>query len=1261
MHKLLLLPQDAMQAFPGSLQSLCENLEGLMSSFGSYPQVSSLATWNIPFTALVTETVGTHASVGTEMVHNIPNARKVPLTTSWSRKLFTENATVVRLSTDSMGKGKAHRLRRYLRESLVAAIKQIRDWKRSGEQGRPPYLATAAVHGVPRATLQDWVKRAEGVADEGLPQLVADTKPGRVPRMTASSARKLADWVVQRTKLNLTPSIAHFKKKAARVLQGQNMSSRRKVKLCFSNKWVGRTCRRINLSLRKPGTASARRQVANSDWPQVASFLTQYTQMLASPCVTAPPSLSPNAGSSNGGNDGSIGTARSSDSSSNPSSSGGSGTHGSSTILTYSQCPHRILNFDEMGAQKVGSSLMRVVAPKGTQPRRPGPTDDKMSITILSSGTATGVPLPNAVLMKGKCHMEDYAAAAAPGTGILLLPNSHVIDGPALQPVLDFMVKRWEDAYPEEGLVCPERRLMFLADGHSSRLNPATIAAAAARGLDIVLLPPNCSHFAQPWDQVFGTGKAYYKRIEDAWAQRQGASGKGMTKAEMIGLYSAAFQLTFKKNPTILASAWRNTGMWPFNINKPLAYMRAHGQPDKVAAAFAVSAPSDADMQQLLLDVCDDLVETVHCVAHDDEAGELPLPAAVPRDVLPLLRKLGYNGPVHIKLSALEKRWGAFISKQQSVSPTTDGSMPGSSSGGAGSRQQQPVTPATDGSMPGSSSGASSRPQQHETPTTDGSMPGSSSGGAGSRPQQHEAPATDGSMPGSSSGASSRPQQHETPTTDGDCHTEAVVDLSCEDACKLANAISAAASGGTSGMPDASTPALPEAGTSSSGQVAIQALLAAMGQHVACAPSTAQHPTAEQQQCQGYPGAPLTAQQAACMQLAQLCREIKDDMLTYIRILQQKRDDHGPLVIGDMPSIDTHGWEQRCLRYTGDLLRICSELRAFEQHTLNKVTGFAHAADAVMASATAAAQAAAATSRAATAATPLQGSTTVAAQALGAAPAAGGEAGEGSAAAEAVAAVTDTTAATAGSNSIAQRIAEHVAALQQLMQGDKGEHLHLLAPLNDALMDLELSTATEEDQIVRLVESQLEGNKQRQRRQVRSDKVMTSVDWQAAFAQREAVDAAAAACRGRGRGRGRGQGPKRKRRSSKDDSSDSEADENMPVRNGSKAATGRGPGTGRGGGRQRGGVQRATGKGATDDSDSDDGTGLCSDLISDADEEELHRVDLSDGEDADMQETAAVGAGRGTSGKVAAAAGGRSKSGRAIKKRNFGADMTNVW
>ena len=72
------------------------------------------------------------------------------------------------------------------------------------------------------------------------------------------------------------------------------------------------------------------------------------------------------------------------------------------------------------------------------------------------------------------------------------------------------------------GGASPSYRALWLLDHHGSRLRPAAIEAAKQLGFYILILPGSCTHFLQPWDQIFAPIKAHYVAVSSAYFEQHG-------------------------------------------------------------------------------------------------------------------------------------------------------------------------------------------------------------------------------------------------------------------------------------------------------------------------------------------------------------------------------------------------------------------------------------------------------------------------------------------------------------------------------------------------------------------------------------------------------------------------------------------------------------------------------------------------------------------------------------------------------------------
>lgn len=102
---------------------------------------------------------------------------------------------------------------------------------------------------------------------------------------------------------------------------------------------------------------------------------------------------------------------------------------------------------------------------------------------------------------------------------------------------------------------------LLIADGHDSHISGNFISHCMENNIDLLILPPHCSHILQPLDvSVFGPLKTAHG-VETDTLTRTGISRT--QKPEWVDLYlRARLKALTKKN---VQSAWRGAGLLPWN------------------------------------------------------------------------------------------------------------------------------------------------------------------------------------------------------------------------------------------------------------------------------------------------------------------------------------------------------------------------------------------------------------------------------------------------------------------------------------------------------------------------------------------------------------------------------------------------------------------------------------------------------------------------------------------------------------------------
>lgn len=104
--------------------------------------------------------------------------------------------------------------------------------------------------------------------------------------------------------------------------------------------------------------------------------------------------------------------------------------------------------------------------------------------------------------------------------------------------------------------------VLLLLDNHTSHMSINALDFAAANGINMLSLPPHCSHRLQPLDvSVFGPLKKYFNSQADAWMASH--AGHVLQIGDLPGLIHRCFDLALTK--TNVKAGFARTGIYPFN------------------------------------------------------------------------------------------------------------------------------------------------------------------------------------------------------------------------------------------------------------------------------------------------------------------------------------------------------------------------------------------------------------------------------------------------------------------------------------------------------------------------------------------------------------------------------------------------------------------------------------------------------------------------------------------------------------------------
>ncbi|KAM5529011.1 transposase [Fusarium oxysporum f. sp. phaseoli] len=121
---------------------------------------------------------------------------------------------------------------------------------------------------------------------------------------------------------------------------------------------------------------------------------------------------------------------------------------------------------------------------------------------------------------------------------------------------------------PQTAPADPADARLLIVDGHGSHATEEFMAKRYLNNVYLLFLPAHCSHVLQPLDLgCFSSLKAAYRTLVGEHTALTVSTRVG--KQRFLDFYARAREIGFRKEN--IRSGWRAAGLWPVNINKPLA------------------------------------------------------------------------------------------------------------------------------------------------------------------------------------------------------------------------------------------------------------------------------------------------------------------------------------------------------------------------------------------------------------------------------------------------------------------------------------------------------------------------------------------------------------------------------------------------------------------------------------------------------------------------------------------------------------------
>jgi hypothetical protein len=192
---------------------------------------------------------------------------------------------------------------------------------------------------------------------------------------------------------------------------------------------------------------------------------------------------------------------------------------------------------DETGIFMAYDEKQRVVTMCGLPGRRVG-QEIREWVSVCAAGSCTGKVIPPFFIFSRQMDKTATALEREGPTGTKVIFSEK-----GMQTTEGFMqYVKW---FAQRSGATPQRPVVLLTDGHTSRLNAETLLEARLLGVYLFLLPPHTTHFLCPLDtHVFHPMKILY------WRKRQRIGARWMRWTQFVHIFGEAYVEAFNRKST---------------------------------------------------------------------------------------------------------------------------------------------------------------------------------------------------------------------------------------------------------------------------------------------------------------------------------------------------------------------------------------------------------------------------------------------------------------------------------------------------------------------------------------------------------------------------------------------------------------------------------------------------------------------------------------------------------------------------------------
>lgn len=222
-------------------------------------------------------------------------------------------------------------------------------------------------------------------------------------------------------------------------------------------------------------------------------------------------------------------------------------------IDKYKFNANRIYNVDESGLSTV-QRPQKILATTGRKQVGAITSAERGSnVTVVCCMNAAGSYVPPFMIFPRKNMKNELVDEAPTGTVGVAQKNGWMST--------EIFVK-WLHHFQSFVKASHDDKVLLIVDGHASHKSFEALNFAKENGIEIVCLPPHCTHRMQPLDVCFyGPLKTYFNQEISVWLRNH--PGRVVTAFQIGYLFNQAYGKTASVQNA--CNGFKSTGLWPVN------------------------------------------------------------------------------------------------------------------------------------------------------------------------------------------------------------------------------------------------------------------------------------------------------------------------------------------------------------------------------------------------------------------------------------------------------------------------------------------------------------------------------------------------------------------------------------------------------------------------------------------------------------------------------------------------------------------------